>query len=205
MGNRICTIDGCERPHNARGLCKPHYKYAERHGSLPPRQRVIPIEERFWQKVALSAEPDGCLLWMAALDPHGYGRFGTTTGTVFAHRFAFELVVGPIPEGLQLDHLCRVHSCVNPAHLEPVTGHENTIRGISGSAINARKTVCVHGHPFDEENTSYLTRGGRQCRACWRKKAADKAVLRRLTSSMPGPDSPVPGGDIQMAELGSRI
>jgi hypothetical protein len=99
---------------------------------------------------------------------------------VCAHRFAYELFVDEIPDGLTLDHLCRNPRCVNPGHLEPVTQRENTLRGISPVAVNAAKTHCKHGHLLDEANTYMTNAGSRQCRTCnrlrmrrryWAKKA----------------------------------
>ncbi|KAB2977369.1 HNH endonuclease [Streptomyces sp. SS1-1] len=91
-----------------------------------------------------------------------------------AHRVAYQEIVGPIPEGLQLDHLCRVRHCVNPAHLEPVTSRENTLRGENLVAINAAKTHCKRGHLFDAANT-YRWRNSRICRECRRLRSATKA------------------------------
>lgn len=82
--------------------------------------------ERFWAKVAKS---DGCWQWMAARTPKGYGQFAPHRRHVYAHRYVYELVVGPIPEGLTIDHLCRNRGCVRPDHLEVVTRGENTRRG----------------------------------------------------------------------------
>lgn len=120
--------------------------------------------ERFWAKVDKGG-PGGCWLWTAFCDPDGYGKFAVGSRCVLAHRFAWELLVGPIPEGLTLDHVkargCEHRHCVNPGHLEPVTNRVNVLRGENA---NARKTHCKRGHPLDE---AYIPKNGsRQCRAC---------------------------------------
>lgn len=130
---------------------------------------------RFWVKVQ---KTPGCWLWTAAVSREGYGVFGAErvggrNRFVHSHRYAYELLVGPIPDGLHLDHLCRVPRCVNPAHLEPVTPRENTLRGIGPSAKNAVKTHCKHGHPFTPENTRIDHRtGNRSCWTCRRQISA---------------------------------
>ena len=150
------------------------------------------LEERFWAKVDL-AGPNGCWLWTAGHTSHGYGAFNYRVGTLwkqaYAHRLAYEAVIGPIPPGLQIDHLCRNRACVNPEHLEPVTRKTNLLRGASFSAVNARKTHCVRGHEFSASNT-YMRRSGRRgCRSCRqndsregyaRFKARSKALQDRL-------------------------
>lgn len=120
-------------------------------------------EERFLAKVTVS--DTGCHLWTGATMTNGYGRFGGEGRAVLAHRWAYEHFIGPIPEGLELDHLCRVRNCVNPFHLEPVTGAENRRRGEGFAGRQSRQTACKHGHPLDEENT-YVWRGQRKCRTC---------------------------------------
>lgn len=127
-----------------------------------------PLSERFWPKVLMAA-PDECWLWGAYIAPEGYGRIHAGRDSprpLLAHRVAYELLVGPIPEGLTLDHLCRNRGCVNPAHLEPVTNRENIMRGTSVPARNARKTHCKHGHVFSPENTRLRRDGSRICNAC---------------------------------------
>jgi hypothetical protein len=100
--------------------------------------------------------------------PTGYGHIGTRDGGhVQAHRLSYEIHKGPIPDGLVIDHLCRVRACVNPEHLEPVTHHENIARGISRISENMVKTHCMRGHPFNEKNTYWAKDGTeRVCRKC---------------------------------------
>lgn len=122
-------------------------------------------------------EDSGCWVWVAGKSPLGYGRFGVGSNTYLAHRIVYEALVGPVPDGLELDHLCRNPSCVNPGHLEPVTHAENMRRG-----ANANKTHCPNGHEYTPENTHIRSSGWRQCRAChreqelariWKNKAGD--------------------------------
>ena len=132
------------------------------------------VEERFWAKVD-KGDGTGCWLWAAATNRAGqsrYGKFWNGSKFGLAHRYAYELLVGPIPEGLEPDHLCRVSACVKaiadehgPAHLEPVTHRENMLRGETIGAVNSRKTHCRRGHPFTPENTQrYGT--DRACKTC---------------------------------------
>ena len=115
----------------------------------------------------MSAET-GCWVWTAYRDRDGYGVVSDTSNRGRrAHRAVYELHVGPIPEGLQLDHLCRNTGCVNPAHLEPVTCRVNLLRGDTVNARNAQKTHCKRGHEFTPENTGRQPRG-RYCRTCSR-------------------------------------
>lgn len=142
-------------------------------GKRGPQPR--PAVERFWAKVEIGAD-DECWEWTAFCGPKGYGRFGIAAGvTIQAHRFAYENRVGPIPAGLQIDHLCRNPSCVNPSHLEPVTPKENTKRGAAGgfragSAPDWQraKGSCPRGHEYTPENTySPPSRPtARYCRQC---------------------------------------
>ena len=116
-------------------------------------------------------EPNtGCWLWTASTRRGGYGGFWSGGKTVRAHRYAYERWVGPIPDGLELDHLCRNPTCVNPDHLEPVTHRENTLRGETIAAANAAKTHCPQGHPYDERNTYVYPNGRRNCRTCDRDR-----------------------------------
>lgn len=126
---------------------------------------------------AISPEPNsGCWLWAGAVGDHGYGTFSTRDATrprgsrtLLAHRVVYEREIGPIPAGLELDHLCRMRGCVNPSHLEPVTHRENGLRGNGVGAIHAKQSHCVNGHEFTEENTYRRPdTNGRCCRECTR-------------------------------------
>lgn len=140
--------------------------------------QLTPTElARFWSKVDRSGGPDSCWLWMPPPRSDGYGRIKFGRRIYAAHRIAYTLCVGPIPEGLQLDHVkdrgCTTRKCCNPAHLEPVTNRENSLRSESITAENARKTRCVMGHPFTPENTRWGHFGKktkRACRACDAKR-----------------------------------
>lgn len=128
----------------------------------PPK----PILERFRSRIRTT--DGGCLEWTGFLDRDGYGQIslgGSKGKTVRVHRWAYEFFVGPIPEGLVTDHLCRNRACANPDHLEVVTPHENTLRGLAPTAINAQKTHCKRGHPLSGRNLVPVP-GGRSCRTC---------------------------------------
>jgi hypothetical protein len=115
-------------------------------------------------------EPNtGCWLWTGHVMRHGYGLAWFMGKKKLAHRLSFEAFGGESPEGAQLDHLCRVRCCVNPAHLEPVSCRTNLLRGETLAAANAARTHCKRGHPFDDANT-YRCRGSRCCRICRRDR-----------------------------------
>lgn len=117
----------------------------------------------------------GCWIWAGTITPEGYGK----KGRIYAHRYSYETFKEPIPNGLQIDHRCRVRCCVNPDHLQVVTSKKNTLLGISPTAQNARKTHCKYGHEFTEENTYPPPPGrGRRCKACCRA-ALRKARLEK--------------------------
>ncbi len=128
-------------------------------------------EERFWSKVDRRGRYD-CWPWLATITPQGYGSFAMDGRSHPSHRVAYELLRGPIPDGLVIDHLCRVRHCVNPAHMEPVTNAENIRRGVSPSAIHARVTACPQGHQYTPENTEHRPSGRRHCLTCRRAASA---------------------------------
>lgn len=111
-----------------------------------------------------------CWVWQRGKNAAGYAYLTVEGKSVRAHRYFYEQAVGSIPEGLTLDHLCRVRACVNPNHLEAVPIRTNVLRGENPPAKNARKTHCAHGHPYDDENSYVDGRGHRVCRACHRAK-----------------------------------
>ena len=116
---------------------------------------------------SLIQREDGCWNWIGPLDHEGYGRFSMFGKRWRAHRVAFHISKGDIPDGLALDHLCRNHRCVNPGHLEAVTWTENMRRGTGASARNIGKTHCPRGHAFTSDNTYIQLRAsGRSKRSC---------------------------------------
>jgi len=132
------------------------------------------VLERFEAKYV--PEPmSGCWLWIASLRETGYGRFYFKGHFDQAHRVAYEIFKKKIPSGLTLDHLCRTRSCVNPAHLEPVTLHENNRRGFSPAALNARKTQCVRGHVLDDRRRCVICK-----RLSDRRRAPSRVVTKQL-------------------------
>ncbi len=119
--------------------------------------------DRFWSKVN---KTESCWLWTASKSDNGYGKFDIDGRRLMAHRVAYMFEVGPIPDGFQIDHLCRVRDCVRPDHLEAVTQYVNNMRSESVSAQAARQTQCIHGHDFTTANTYVTPDGRRQCRTC---------------------------------------
>lgn len=144
------------------------------------------LPARFWSKVS-PCPMTGCWLWFACMQGDGYGSIKVRGRMVLAHRFSYETLVTPIPVGLQLDHKCRVRSCCNPAHLEPVSTAENTRRGATGAVAAAHASVITHcprGHAYAEHGTTRtITALGRQytardCRVCRRKLREDLRTRR---------------------------
>jgi len=125
-------------------------KSSEAHPLVATGDEMKSVEERFWAKVE---KTEGCWNWVAVRSDGGYGLFWShSREKMQAHRFAYELLVGPIPNGLTIDHLCRNRGCVRPSHLEPVTMRENTRRGVSIVARQMAQRTCVRGHPLEGDN-----------------------------------------------------
>jgi len=179
---RNCRFDGCTKPARPLGLCNGHYEQKRSGRSmLPLVGKAIPKIVRFWEKVD-RRDALGCWTWLGANNGNGWGRFHNGDGRMIpAHRFSYELLVGTVPDGYELDHLCRNRSCVNPLHLEPVTHRENMRRGEGVASTNAKKTHCIHGHPFTPDNTRInKATGHRVCRSCRRENYFKHTSSARL-------------------------
>jgi hypothetical protein len=187
----VTSCEHCEQPVLARGWCSKHYSRWRVHGDplAIKTLRGVPEEERFWRQVR---KTDTCWLWTGPV-VMTYGHLLLTGQVrVLAHRYSYELLVGSIPDGLELDHTCHDPKtcqppcphrlCVNPAHLEPVTRAENNRRSGGLGTVNAAKTHCPHGHPYDEVNTRYgknkQGRLSRWCRTCQRLRGRTSRPAR---------------------------
>jgi len=195
MAKGTCSVPGCTKPEKARGWCGMHHERQRRHGTLD-NPRLSP-EELFWAKVN-KGDGTGCWLWTCALT-RGYGSVGWKGRTRYAHLVAYELLVGPVPKGKELDHVkangCTSTACVKaiadefgPAHLEPVTKLENIRRAA------AARNHCPRGHPYD------MFDGSRRCRRCrleqQRRNHRERKIRKEASSPTdePGQDKPPRGG-----------
>jgi len=155
-------------------------------------------KDRFFDRI--SPEPNsGCWLWTGATNLNGYGCFSPSqkrNSSVYAHRFSYEMHVGPIAEGMVIDHLCRVRCCVNPAHMEIVTRGENVRRGIAPAHVARRAGTCERGHPLAKDNV--IGRQKPRCKTCHHewceqrdvRKIIDRIVQRaRATAALHQPNS----------------
>jgi hypothetical protein len=174
-----CSVESCDRDSHARGFCGKHYGRWRQYGDPTARPRTGRqgrTSVQWWSdKVRLPIDPCGCWLWTGRLDKDGYGVFSTGR----AHRWSYVTFVGPIPEGKQLDHKCRVRNCVNPEHLEPVTLRENLMRGTGYAAIAVRKTHCLRGHPLSGGNLLPRPGSKRNCRECANARERTQSALER--------------------------
>lgn len=181
-----CSVQSCLDPALARGLCNRHYKqWSAANPGLVRRTYRWP--ENLLRRLRFdppSSMPTGCITWTGMVNDDGYGMLSVKGKMRYCHRAAYELLRGPIPDGLELDHLCHGadnscpggrscphRACCNPGHMEPVTTAENGQRGLRNVERLAR-THCVHGHEWTPENTYYWKDGARRCRACQRRATA---------------------------------
>lgn len=172
-----CSAAGCTTLVVARGLCRHHYSQRKYLGTLNETPLIArpTVVDRFFDKVTIT---DYCWEWTSVKNRFGHGRLWVNGRFESAHRVCHVLFIGPIPEGLVVDHLCGNPSCVNPGHLEAVTQRENLLRANTFQAANAAKTHCVSGHEFTPTNTLRDTEGNRVCRKCRQEESA-RTYLRR--------------------------
>lgn len=142
-----------------------------------------PLRERVLSRLII--DPSGCLIWAGSLNSTGYGQVEHEHRALYVHRLMYEWFVGPIPDGLHIDHLCRNRACGAPAHLEAVTPKVNILRGDGPSASQARRDHCEQGHEYDLFNTYWRDdrHGGRQCRACNRASQRARRAAKKAGSS----------------------
>jgi len=167
---RFCRIPGC--PNIARpgrsGVCEGHWSRWRRTGRYDEARPLVPIgtpaEARFWARVDRSGLH---WLWTGPVDPDGYGRWSLPgEGSTGAHRAAYRLAVGPIPEGMEVDHTCRVRLCCRPDHLEAVPGRVNNERRDAALGWGRSRAICRRGHAMVGDNVMVRGDGSRRCRAC---------------------------------------
>lgn len=175
-----CSVDGCGRKVAGSGLCGSHRRrmrtYGDPLGGDPirhystPGPRASTVAERFWAKVHVPSNPLDCWEWTAATSGGGYGVIQMAKGKrQYAHRLSYELSMGTIGQGLEIDHLCRNRVCVNPLHLQAVPASVNTRRRPDRSV-----THCPQGHPYSGDNL-YEYKGRRYCRTCQRERRQSAA------------------------------
>lgn len=184
MVPKICSVAECTRPYRARGYCLSHYKKFRVY-ETPCEWPITPLPDRLWARIDRRAD-DKCWPWTGKVNGSGYGIIGLgrrSEGKSAVHRVAYEIAIGPIPDGHQLDHTCHNDTecfgggdcehrrCCNPKHLEPVTQQINVARGNAG-LWQTFKTHCPKGHEYTPENT-FSNNGGRGCKTCrrdWNRK-----------------------------------
>lgn len=181
-----CSTADCRRPVHGRGMCDLHYRRWRKANPDKVQRRPTgeSVQQRFWRQVE-GGEVHTCWVWTGRPANEGYGKFVVRRKWYQAHRFAYECLITEIPDGLELDHLCRNRACVNPWHMEPVTHYVNTRRALLGKPFTGRRpapdaTHCANGHLRTEANT-YISSDGRSrdCRDCGRERARRYKARRR--------------------------
>lgn len=184
-------------PHPTRAVEALRQHRSER---LSPPKSILPdlVEQaRSYIQCRYRIAENGCWEWTGALYSGGYGQATINRTGYTAHRVAYEVFKGSIPEGLVLDHLCRNRCCINPDHLDPVTNRENLMRGVGVTARAATVTRCPSGHEYTGDNT-YYKRGWRYCRTCRNKQFRDYYARRKAAGN---PTSQFRKGHQRVAEI----
>ena len=145
-------------------------------------RRLDALGPKFAERFVVS--DDGCWLWVAGKDNNGYGQFWVKPRTRRAHQLAYEAVHGPVPNGLELDHICRKPACINPDHLRAVTHYENVMCGFGVGARAARQERCKHGHDLTPENLVKTSGTRRMCLLCHRRRALAYYHRQRAASQV---------------------
>lgn len=175
----FCAVPNCGSPIDYRDWCDKHYQRWLKHGDPTVTKLEWDPIVRLKRDVAYTAS--GCWIYNGK-DPcsSGYQRWYVGGKRYLVHRWTYEHFVGPIPDGHQIDHLCRVPPCCNPEHLRPLTPRQNALLSPTAApAVNARKTHCKRGHLFDKTNTRIERNGARQCRACINERARRRRAAKR--------------------------
>lgn len=165
---------------------KSQKRFCSRPCASAHRSRARFTPERFWERVDRT-NPEACWEWTGSRTAGGYGHLRRPGGKYdYSHRVSYEMSVGPIPDGLVIDHLCRNRACCNPAHLEPVPHQTNVSRGLAPYGL---RTTCKHGHDItNPENIYTAPRGDRRCQTCTdianRERNAREKASRRVASMM---------------------
>jgi hypothetical protein len=175
MPKATCSIEGCTKPVHGHGWCNTHYARWLKHGDPFVVRTLVgaSLADRLMFRTAETGS--GCWSWIGSIDQHGYGKVRVAGKTLATHRVAYETFVGPVPDGLVLDHMCHNadkgcpggpscshRRCLNPEHLEPATRSMNAVRGRG----HGSETHCIRGHEFTPENTYVDSAGHRHCRTC---------------------------------------
>lgn len=176
-----CKVPGCTKEAGTRGLCTMHYSRNRREAlgvARPERYQVVdPLA-----KILSNIDVGFCWEWNRKLNNRGYGVTNVNKKRWYVHRLMWTLMVGPIPDGMEIDHMCRNRACCNPEHLDLVTGQVNTLRGVSPASSHAKRDECSYGHEYTAE-TMHVVRGARRCRICERRRDKERYERKKARAA----------------------